>query len=51
MTKTNPHPTLHVKPDDIVVPIREKRTEDGSRVAEIGEPIAAKDLWRENDGR
>ena len=43
----DPKSALFVQPDDEVVPIRESVAEDGTRSAELGAPIAAKDLWKE----
>jgi hypothetical protein len=52
MTNSNTHPSLYVKPEDTVTPIRELRTKSGAVSAELGEPIMAKELWKEqHDGR
>jgi len=41
---------LYVQPEDVLVPIREMGAEGKPKSAEIGDPIIAKDLWKENHG-
>ena len=44
---SDPSSSLFVQPNDEVVPISESVAADGTRSAEFGEPILAKELWKE----